>query len=292
MDNKQVAHLWAHKAQPSAKGSHFYFEGDTIYSYGSHFPIARHYKGVVLMTTGSYSSTTAKHISYVRYACHHMTVFHVADPTQKPSSKDVNAYALEIDKMVTRAAQARDLSFLIDQLRLKVDNANLFCEHFGFKTRFSMPANIDELKAKAKINAAKIDAAKIKRQKREEAAAQESIQKWLAGESITIPYTISRVYLRVIGGISSLPNGVIDGDGVPELKMQTSKGAVVPLADAERAFKFCMKMREKGWHRNGETFKVGHYQLDAVNSEGVIAGCHRITWQTIEEFAKQEGWIK
>jgi hypothetical protein len=288
MNRKELAHLWAHKAQPSGRASTFYFEGDTIYSFGPHFPIARHYKGVVLFTTQRVRQRTAAHISATAYACHHMQVFHVHDPSRNPSGKDVNAYALEIDKMVTRAARARDLSFLIDQLRLKVDNANLFCEHFGFKTRFSMPANIDELEAKAKINAAKIDAAKIKRQKREEAAAQESIQKWLAGESITIPYTISRVYLRAKHSACES----INGNEPDAMVMQTSKGAVVPLADAERAFKFCMKMREKGWHRNGETFKVGHYQLDAVNSDGVIAGCHRITWQTIEEFAKQQGWIK
>ena len=39
-----VAHLWANKSQDSAResGGRFYFVGDTIYSYGSHFPIARH----------------------------------------------------------------------------------------------------------------------------------------------------------------------------------------------------------------------------------------------------------
>ena len=40
-----VAHLWAHRAQESApQRGNFYFDGDTIYSYGSHFPIARHVK--------------------------------------------------------------------------------------------------------------------------------------------------------------------------------------------------------------------------------------------------------
>ena len=37
-----VAHLWAHKSQDFARnpGHNFYFHGDTIYSYGSHFPVA------------------------------------------------------------------------------------------------------------------------------------------------------------------------------------------------------------------------------------------------------------
>jgi hypothetical protein len=35
-----VAHLWAHQSQDSARnGGNFYFEGDTLYSYGAHFPL-------------------------------------------------------------------------------------------------------------------------------------------------------------------------------------------------------------------------------------------------------------
>ena len=36
-----VAHLWAHKSQDFARNPchNFYFHGDTIYSYGSHFPV-------------------------------------------------------------------------------------------------------------------------------------------------------------------------------------------------------------------------------------------------------------
>lgn len=63
-----VAHLWAHQAQDSARiggRGNFYFEGDTIYSYGSHFPIARHVETkrgrAVLFTTRDYSVTTSGH---------------------------------------------------------------------------------------------------------------------------------------------------------------------------------------------------------------------------------------
>lgn len=51
-------------------------------------------------------------------------------------------------------------------------------------------------------------------------------------------------------------------------------------------------MREKGWHRNGETFKVGNFQLDAVNAQGVVAGCHTILWDEIERFARTQGWVQ
>lgn len=47
-------------------GPSFFFRGDTIYSYGQHFPIARHVTGTrgraaVLFTTRDYSKTTSKH---------------------------------------------------------------------------------------------------------------------------------------------------------------------------------------------------------------------------------------
>lgn len=73
-----VAKLWATQAQDSARNSrgNFYFRGDTIYSYGGHFPIAvltskqHNGKRVVLYTNKGYSVTTAGHKATVRGACH------------------------------------------------------------------------------------------------------------------------------------------------------------------------------------------------------------------------------
>ena len=74
-----VAHLWAHKSQDFARnpGHNFYFHGDTIYSYGSHFPVARHVENkrgrAVLFTTRDYSVTTSGHKWTVLGACKHLT---------------------------------------------------------------------------------------------------------------------------------------------------------------------------------------------------------------------------
>lgn len=69
-----VAHLWAHQSQDSARnGSNFYFEGKDIYSYGRHFRCAsietnQRGESVYLVTTRTYSTTTAKHMHMVRNA--------------------------------------------------------------------------------------------------------------------------------------------------------------------------------------------------------------------------------
>ncbi len=72
--------------------------------------------------------------------------------------------------------------------------------------------------------------------------------------------------------------------------MKTSKSARVPLEEANRAYKFVLHVRTAGWQRNGEQFKVGTYDLDRVNEQGVIAGCHRISWEEIFRFADAMGW--
>ena len=48
-----VAHLWANQVQQEAKNSNrsFYFYGPSIYSYGSHFEIARHVTKLKLVVT-------------------------------------------------------------------------------------------------------------------------------------------------------------------------------------------------------------------------------------------------
>jgi hypothetical protein len=71
LSNSRVAREWTHGRDK--RGSNFYAADGTIYSYGSHFPIARFYtladgKRVCLFTAREYSSSTARHKSYVSRA--------------------------------------------------------------------------------------------------------------------------------------------------------------------------------------------------------------------------------
>jgi len=70
MNNKMLARAFADGAT-SGRGSHMFIDGDTIYSYGRHFPIAtRGADGTVYLTTKTYSVSTARQISHVRNALH------------------------------------------------------------------------------------------------------------------------------------------------------------------------------------------------------------------------------
>ncbi len=70
-----TCHVWAQQDDATRNGKasdgRIYFEGATIYSYGSHFPMARftdatlNGQRVVLMTSKKYSVSTGSHMSYV-----------------------------------------------------------------------------------------------------------------------------------------------------------------------------------------------------------------------------------
>lgn len=77
--NTKVERLWAKRANgedapDSAKGSTVFYNGDTLYSYGTHFRIGHISRDAdgkvthVLMNSDRYSRTTSKHQSQTRYA--------------------------------------------------------------------------------------------------------------------------------------------------------------------------------------------------------------------------------
>lgn len=116
-----------------------------------------------------------------------------------------------------------------------------------------------------------------------------TIEDWKAGRTNRTFHDLP-VMLRV----SEDEAGTEPTDGEPHHKfkiIETSLGARIPYEDGERCFRFAIARRKKGWHRNGEQFQVGHYQLDKVTDIGITAGCHLILWDEVERFARQEGWI-
>ena len=118
--NHEIPHLWAHQSQDEARNStgSFYFEGTTIYSYGSHFPIARHITNerverAVLFTTAHHSVTTSGHCSAVARAIPpNVSVFRVPRLRSSwgdlPSHTDnVESYVRRVSELLGKAKRAR-----------------------------------------------------------------------------------------------------------------------------------------------------------------------------------------
>lgn len=152
-----------------------------------------------------------------------------------------------------------------------------------------------ELRAKA---AARLDylAGEIKRLEREQEAARMAEQEaerlaWLADS----PDAPRRAYhlKDERGGALIRATGVeLDGCRVIAGTLETSQGATVPLSHAVRVFAFVRAVRERGeaWERSGSGPRVGHFQIDRVDSSGdFVAGCHRINWNEVERLARELG---
>jgi hypothetical protein len=273
-----VAHLWAHQSQDSARnGSNFYFNGDTIYSYGSHFPIAKHIETkrgrAVLFTTRDYSVTTSGHKWTVLGACKHLAVFHVQHPTDTNRKAQFAEYRERYLGLARKYSRARsNKPSILGSLRDLVDEANRFAVFFGLRSRLSMPADLSAMEAECKAIEKRERARKQRAEAERRREALQRLQMWVDG---TIDYLCQQSY----GPIRLR----IKGD-----ELQTSRGARVPLDHAVKAFRIIKRLRDKGqaYESNGHTIHLGHFALDTIDAQGnVTAGCHNVAWEEIERIA-------
>ena len=303
MKNSELAHLWAHQSRSQGTGSSLSFSGPVLRSYSTAIGELVQTKDgtlAVLNATG-YSVSTSRHQHYARQAVSHLPSVEVWGVRQGESEvvpKDAKGRAdkrwirEQIKTSLTKAAEwmeragrarSPDVSrYSESQASYLVRNAETLAE--WFKVR--MPkVELGDLVARAE-EIRKQEAARLKRLEakllKENA---EKIEAWRNDPAMYFPnIRIDRVYLR---RVRDLPDG--DGKCSGLDNVQTSKGAVIPWDDALKLFRFALARRKKGWRRNGETFAVGPYQLDAVNKSGIVAGCHRIGFDEMERLAKKEG---
>lgn len=118
-----------------------FYRGDTIYSYGRHFPMARLVPVaggvVVLVTTDGYSGSTSAHLGIVREAVKEMTRFDVPKVLAKTPEEHaanfqgMHAAAKELDGRAERARDHGD--HYRKQAQGKRDMAKRYAKFFGLK---------------------------------------------------------------------------------------------------------------------------------------------------------------
>ncbi|MGA8224835.1 MAG: hypothetical protein WB780_24545 [Candidatus Acidiferrales bacterium] len=297
-DTGEIPHLWAHRTQDEARNrqGNLYFTDDTIYSYGSHFPIARHVTNdagerAVLFTTESYSVTTSGHCSAVRSAIPSgIPIFHVpnvchgrysgSELTADDDAGNLADYIERIEKHVVTSARAR-LSYAKEWNHEHA--VSLRDEAFAYCAFFGLPApNIPE------VPALDSDALTAIRKREAKRAAEKAEQTRWENEQEAIRHSENMAKWRAGEYHGGFPYGFptmlrITGDEV-----QTSRGARFPVSHAKRALAFVRKVRETGqaYVRNGHTIHLGPYALDRIEPDGTVeAGCHVVSWEEIERIA-------
>lgn len=309
--NSEVAHVWAQQDQDEGRNSNnsFYFHNETIYSYGSHFPIASFWDyNTVFMTTQGYSNTTSRHIHYVWDAIRHKnvirmhTVIFKTDSKQelkKKHEKNIKEMFNELSELAGKQKRARkwdytnEISSVIDQLREYADIFNIMSFltkaqkqvlENGYESFEQVEGVKKSMTKRDKLKATKQRKAREEAQRKRNEELKEEIELWKLGEKRYIPYDYRG---------DSLLRIIERADGVKLL--ETSQRVQLPIEEAESVFKFINKLKSSGksWKRNGQTFQIGdHYQLDLLTADGdMVAGCHTIKWSEIERIANQMNWI-
>jgi hypothetical protein len=290
--NHEVPHLWAHQSQDDARNStgSLYFSGPTIYSYGSHFPIARHVTNergerAVLFTTTHHSVTTSGHCSAVARAIPpKVPVFRI--PHLRNSWDDLPNHTDNVESYVRRISE-----LLGKANRARINRDWHQREALGLREQLRRYATFFDLSDVAVPKSAELDALQSwitahqeeDRQRREEAARlaeeerrreqAEQIQRFHDGDP----------HVSYISGVSPMLRVVGD-------EVQTSLGVSFPIAHARRGLAFIQNVRQSGreYVRNGHTIHLGQYVIDRIEPDGTVhAGCHIVKWEEIERITPQ-----
>ena len=303
MAHSDVCHIWANRSKDHKSCGNVFFEGDTIYSYGRHFPIAKHVRNIkeeraVLFTRDTYSKTTEGHKSMVRGALHGLQfcgpVFLVPSIDRykdygtmdaKPSlRRAVEVYVAVAREAAIKAKQARkNGEYYLSEMRDALEEAQKMSDFFRLGCRIPDESTLATPEELAKIKDAKRKAreAEKKRLATMRQRDEDQFKAWLRGEGHSCPFSYSTdangsAYLRVIHHV----------DG--RKTMQTSRGASVPLDAAIKAFRFVKLCRMTGrtFETNGHRARVGDFFIEKIDAEGnVKIGCHYITWERIYDCA-------
>ena len=298
----EIAHLWFHRTQDSARNAqgNLYFTNETIFSYGDHFPIARHIKNAsgkksaVLFTSKDYSVTTSGHKSDVRRAIPAGTqvfdVLSIAGGSWSgmiDHSANLTAYVADSKESLGKAGRARiSGSYDLKQAFAYREKAKAYAKFFGVSCpKFDfLPKGkvLKALQAQIAERAERHEASQALASEREQARRAEQYRidmldfaeksaLWRAGNpNVRLPWGADTL-LRISGN-----------------EVETSRGARVPASHAIALLATIRKVVARGeeFTPNGHTIHIGHYSVDKIATDGTLtAGCHVIKYGEIELLA-------
>jgi hypothetical protein len=296
MNNSQVAHVWAQQRKPEGEGSNFYFNGTTIYSFGGHFPIARFTdrtldgQRVVLFTIeNGWGGYTGRHIHHVYGALRGLPVriidcLEPATRSGRHNSRvltqeaqhfnNLEDYAERFSAALLKASRARKHAELYVQRAEQIREwCAAYCEAFNLPVpqwvTDEIPTDLAGIKARAQ------ETARMENErKRAELAAK--VAEWRNGNTVSIhehPDTMLRLSR----------NG---------LKVETSRGAEVPVADARNLWRMVARcVATATGLKTPPPVSVGQFQLREIHADGTcIVGCHTLDYSETRAFASAQGW--
>ena len=271
----ELCHKWANQEQESGRNANgsMYFNGSTIYSYGSHFPIAKHIvneqgQRAVLFTERTYSRTTDKHKSKVWMSCKNDNIIFCSLPNSTHEQNFnfwLNVAELQGARKLKTAKKPEIYLNIISNVESK---AVKYAQFFGIdipetlKAVFSIKDKSQYLDYQHKAN----ELAKIEEQKRlkeQKKQFKEQIQKWLNLET-------SRLYT----------NYKYDFLRINENRIETTQAVQIPLAIGKKLYQSI----KNGSLNVGD--KVLNYSVNEIGNE-IKIGCHTFKQSYLLKFGAQ-----
>ena len=289
LTNHEIFHAFIHGPQTEARTSNgaVFFDNDTIFSYGSHYPLGRkvtNQRGdsAVLVNISTEhrggSTTTSRHRSLLQRAIPSRDSHFEVDGLSRYSdtaidhNENVAYYIRCVSESVAKAKRARlNGDFHRSNAARSANAANAYATFFGLALPFG---NVAELEAEIATYTAKQAEMELVRQAELVRKAQDDIDAWIAGGSNYRPlYGVNKTFLRV------------NGD-----KVETSKGVEFPVTHALKGLVLIEACRsaKREYKRNGHTLHLGVYAIDSIDIEGnVKAGCHYVEYSEVSRIAAQ-----
>ena len=275
-DVSQVTHLWANQLQDNAKnsGHNFFFSGKTIYSYGYHFPIAKHVtndngQSCVLFTERSYSLTTAKHISVVRQAVNHKDIVYCYSP-ESSHEEHFKHWLRNAESVAKSLLSARKPEKYLNELQAIKDRVQKYCTFFSVVPSETLTAvlsigNKAEFSQYADKKAEYEKAEAVRQQKELEKKHKKSLAEWRKGKT-------HRLYTH---------------NGYDFLRLNTSENRIETTQAVQIPFELGKKLWESIKDNKltvGE--KVMNFEVLEVGKT-VKIGCHNFKTDYLLKFGQQ-----
>ena len=267
MNNEVVAHRFIYGEKTSAKGSHFSFEYDRLYSYYSILAKINREKKIVYIDSNvsGYSNTSRKHTTHLYRAIPgYYSVF------EWDFSEDfITCKRNEIFELIKKEARARKVSYL-PQIQRIIDNVNKYIEvHEIKKLSKESKVHLKDIKSIDIDNLIESSAEVIKRDqerrlkakkledKKRQESRQNNLDRFLGqvydkSDKSTVKYdpNYNSVYLKV------------DDESI-----KTTNSIVVPLKESLALYKAYLS------GKNIHGLKLGNYSVVKSSKESVTIGC-------------------
>lgn len=282
---QECIHIYAQFTQESGKCGNVFFEGNTIYSYGYHFPMAQRINlgamPAIIINGRSYSNSTSKHQSWTCYALSHYDQIisfgmdRNGTTTKESHERNEQYYIGELTAIARKLVTARKPATYAQQADSLNGQFMAYVKFFGltpskeYQTAFFNATNVnEEIKTMVKAENARQLAIKKEREAETKKTIELKVSEWLSGERLYFPVecldkTHDVLRLR--------PNGQ---------EVETSKGVIMTLQEAKAIY----HQLSTNALIVGDTV-LNHYKVTSINGT-VKIGCHTFDTQYLLTFGK------